>query len=217
MPGLWREQHDSVVSRQRHTKACPQSLKIPEVTPQVIGRVSLRWSPRHRSPSCNYMSSPDASMSPTAHTAKHTGLMLVGPQGYSWLCFQLTSQCYENTESPRSRGRRTLQQCLGGDTAARLCSKSGKSQLKVQSSKVGNNSLSHEECGFCQLQSGTKGTEMTSVASGQCCKARSVQPGPALPGSLRVLPWAAMQGGHPLGTRVWAGRTQTSTLGRQSP
>lgn len=129
-------------------------------------------------------------MSPTAHTVKHTGLMLVGPPGYSWVCSQLTSRCYGNTESPWSRGRRTLQQCLGGNTAARLCSKSDKSQLKVPWSKVGNDSPSHEECEFWQLQSGTKRIEVTPVASGQWllskeCAVRAspcgVPQGPALP------------------------------------
>lgn len=95
-----------------------------------------------------------------AHTGKHTGLMLVGAPGYSWVCSQLTSQCYGNTESPWSK--RTLQQCLGGNTAARLCSKNGKSQLKEPLSKVGNNSPSHEEWGFWQLQSGTKRIEVIS-------------------------------------------------------
>lgn len=94
-------------------------------------------------------------------------------QGWCWKDFQdipgfvPSSQCYGSTESPWSRGRMTLQQCLGGDTAARLCSRSGKSKLKVPLSKVGNNSPSHEECGFWELQSGTKKIKVASVPSEQ--------------------------------------------------
>lgn len=61
-----------------------------------------------------------------------------------------------------------------------------------------------------KLHSGTKGIEVTSS-----CKARKVQPGPALPGLaplLGLLPWPALQGGRVLGGHGWAARSQTSLL-----
>lgn len=121
-----------------------------------------------------------------------------------------------------------LQQCLGGDAASSFCRESGKSRptFKVLLWKAGSNPLSHEKYAFWQLQSGTKGIEMTSVASGQWlqskeCAARASPPGDSTaagscPGQPRRedIPWGHMRGqeGHRPPSWSMTGRTEPIAL-----
>lgn len=157
-----------------------QSPWLSPVTPQAGGRASLRRTAWHRSPSCNDMGFPESSVSPTALTGKHTRLIQAGFTKYSQVCFWLTSL----TGSPQSRARRTLQQCLGGDVAASLCSKSAKNKqhLKCYYKKpvATLSPMKNVHFDSCSLEQ--KGLRWLLCDQGTGCKARGVQPGPALVG-----------------------------------